>query len=835
MLFASLLLSLPLLSETVETVTLQLQWKHQFEFAGFYAAKEKGFYREEGLDVRFIEYENGMNISDEVLEGRADYGLSYPSIIADYLNGKPLLLLANFFKQSPHVLIVQPEIKTPAMLKGKTIMGMPNNIDYMMFYIMLKKFGVEPGDITLRPSSFDYREFMEKKADADTIFKTNELYELDRRGVDYNIFDPTLYGPVYYDLNLFTTQQEYRRHPDRVRRFRRASIRGWEYAMSHQEELVEIILKRYNTMNKSREALLYEARELEQIVLAKVHPIGSVDLDRLQLIADTFAQAGYITKRPQPIDKFYLSNEPGTIVLNAEEQAYLRGRQKIRVCVRPGRMPLEDIVGGSHTGIAADYLQLMQERLNVTFDPVPILTRDSYMAYTPDVPCDLWSFEAITPARQALMDFTAPVVDVSVALLTGKTAPVILDLHAAGTKRIAVRAGSELQELLEKSYPNLHPVPVADLEEAVKLLQTGQVDGMVEVLPVLDKAFESELLQGLKVGAIFDEKLSLGFATRKDDAVLNRIVQQTLDRMSRSEKTAILNTWFDFSPVVIPFDYSLLWRIIGGLSAVALFFLYRQYELRRHNRDLSEAIRREVALSSKKDKMLFQKQKLASMGAMIENIAHQWRQPLAQVNSAVMVIDTRLDETRCLDTEIERKLAEIETLTRHMSDTIDTFREFFDTTKTAERTQLAPLVRKALALVDPVIRSQNIQIVTQLDNTLEYRLIPDEFLQVLITLLYNAVEVFKERGTEPALIHIRLIRQEQTLLLEVCDNGGGMTPEIVDRVFEPYFTTKPKARGRGLGLYLGRMIVVEKMGQEILAENRGAGACFSIILKEPNG
>ena len=115
---------------------LQLQWKHQFEFAGFYAAKEKGFYRDVGLDVELIEYDKTKDITDEVLKGRTQYGLSYSSIIAEYTEGKPLVLVANFFKQSPLVLIAQEDIKTPTSLKGKKVMGVSNSIDNITLLLM---------------------------------------------------------------------------------------------------------------------------------------------------------------------------------------------------------------------------------------------------------------------------------------------------------------------------------------------------------------------------------------------------------------------------------------------------------------------------------------------------------------------------------------------------------------------------------------------------------------------------------------------------------------------------------------------------------------------------
>ena len=238
-------------NESLGKVTLQLQWKHQFEFAGFYAAKEKGFYADAGLDVTFVEFDKNKNITDEVLNGNAQYGLTYSSIIAEYLDDKPLILLANFFKQSPLVLVAQADIKTPAGLKGKKVMGLSDSIDGVTLLTMLDKFNIHLEDIHNIPASFKIDDFVNKKIDAMSVFTTNELYYLDKKGIKYNIFDPVVYGAKYYDANLFTSKKELLEHPQRVKLFREASIKGWEYALKHQDEIIEIILKKYNPQHKS--------------------------------------------------------------------------------------------------------------------------------------------------------------------------------------------------------------------------------------------------------------------------------------------------------------------------------------------------------------------------------------------------------------------------------------------------------------------------------------------------------------------------------------------------------------------------------------------------------
>ncbi len=292
----------------LDNIKLQLEWKHQFEFAGFYAAQEKGFYKDVGLNVEFLEYDNTTDITQEVLDNKAQYGITYASIIAEYISGKPVVLLANFFKQSPLVIVAQENIKTPDQLKGKTVMGVSNSIDNIILLTMLDKFGVSYDDIKNVPSSFSIDEFVKKEVDAMSVFTTNEIFKLNERGIKYNIFDPTVYGARYYDINLFTTKKEIEKNPIRAKNFRDASIKGWEYALKHQDEIIDLILRKYNTQKKSKKAYQFEAKQIEQLMLTNLYKIGSIDEFRIKSMADIFVQSGLVKNiknhTKEDLDKF---------------------------------------------------------------------------------------------------------------------------------------------------------------------------------------------------------------------------------------------------------------------------------------------------------------------------------------------------------------------------------------------------------------------------------------------------------------------------------------------------------------------------------------------------
>lgn len=209
-------------------------------------------------------------------ENLFDSGLSRLGKISQYLEGKPIVLLANFFKYSPIAIVAQPHIKTPKDLIGKKVMGISDSVGDITLLMMLDKFGMNPDSIVNVPPNYSVDDFVTGSVDAMVVFTTNEIFQIEAAGKKYNLFDPTVYGAEYYDVNLFTSQAELKKDPSRVKRFRDASIKGWEYALRNQSEIINLIRGKYNTQNKSQERLAFEAKQIWNIMMPKVHAIGSI-------------------------------------------------------------------------------------------------------------------------------------------------------------------------------------------------------------------------------------------------------------------------------------------------------------------------------------------------------------------------------------------------------------------------------------------------------------------------------------------------------------------------------------------------------------------------------
>jgi diguanylate cyclase (GGDEF)-like protein len=284
----------PASAADLEVVNLQLRWHHQFQFAGYYAALEQGYYREAGLDVRIHQGAPGRTPVGEVLAGRAEYGEANSELLYQRLMGKPLVALASIFQHSPSVLLARADsgIRSPHDLVGKTIMVIGDITDADL-YAMFENEGVDLDRVDLKPSSYDIQDLVNGNTDAFNSYLTNEPYFLRQQQINYNVIDPRRYGIDFYSDILFTTEQELRDHPERVRAFREASLRGWHYAMEHPERIIDLLIDKYG-VDKSRDHLVYEAESMRGLIQPELVQIGHMNPGRWRHMADTFVKVGMV-------------------------------------------------------------------------------------------------------------------------------------------------------------------------------------------------------------------------------------------------------------------------------------------------------------------------------------------------------------------------------------------------------------------------------------------------------------------------------------------------------------------------------------------------------------
>ena len=271
-----------------EQVTLQLKWHHQFQFAGYYAALEKGFYRDAGLDVRIEEAKQDTDVIAEVTEGRAQFGVGTSALVLDRARGKPVVVLAVIFQHSPLVLLARSDAGIDSVhdLMGKRLM-LERHADELLAY--LHREGVSEKSLMTLPHSFDPSDLVSGNVDAISAYSTDEPFFLGRAKFPFKIFSPRSAGIDFYGDNLFTSADELRNHPNRAKAFRDASLRGWKYAMAHPAEMADLIMARYPGRHE-RDHLLFEAGKMQSLVLPDFVELGYMFPGRWRHIADVYGE-----------------------------------------------------------------------------------------------------------------------------------------------------------------------------------------------------------------------------------------------------------------------------------------------------------------------------------------------------------------------------------------------------------------------------------------------------------------------------------------------------------------------------------------------------------------
>ncbi|HZX31815.1 MAG TPA: diguanylate cyclase [Rhodocyclaceae bacterium] len=288
---ALLFLALAFPAWGLERVALQLKWKHQFQFAGYYAAIEKGFYREAGLEVELREAGPDTHVIDEVTGGRAQFGVGTSDLLLARADGRPVVALAVILQHSALVLLArQDAVPVVQSLAGKRVMVAPGESE---LYAYLRQEGVKDDAYRRLPLVFDPSVLIAGKVDAMSGYSTDEPFLLRRAGMAFSLFTPRSSGIDFYGDNLFTSEALLKAKPALVAAFRTASLRGWHYAMENPEEIADLILARYSRRH-DKAHLLFEAGEMSRLMQPELVEIGQMNPGRWRHMADVYAEVGML-------------------------------------------------------------------------------------------------------------------------------------------------------------------------------------------------------------------------------------------------------------------------------------------------------------------------------------------------------------------------------------------------------------------------------------------------------------------------------------------------------------------------------------------------------------
>lgn len=305
-----ILLFLPLLA--TQKVVLQLNWLNQFQFAGYYIAKELGYYKDVGLDVEIREFKSTTDISNVIKNKKADFAIGRSSLLIDKINGKDIVVMGAIFQESPIILLVRNDsgINSISDLKNKKIMLTTDAKESASVVAMLSSNGITNNDYIHLNHSFSIDDLINRKTDAMASYISNEPIQMESKGIGYKIFYPKDYGFHFYGDILFTSSEFIKKNPTISKKFYEASIKGWKYAFTHISRTAEIIYNQYNTQNKTLLQLTREGEVLHQLAYSKNTELGYLNEDKLNDIVKVYKLLGLVTKDINLDSFIYEYNHP---------------------------------------------------------------------------------------------------------------------------------------------------------------------------------------------------------------------------------------------------------------------------------------------------------------------------------------------------------------------------------------------------------------------------------------------------------------------------------------------------------------------------------------------
>lgn len=824
-------------NEELKKLTLRLSWFDQFQFAGYYIAKEKGFYKDAGLDVEILPFEYQIDIPNEVQARRVDFAVGRENLILEKSKYKNLVSLMALFQATPLEVITKKSsnINTLLDFENKTVMSTIDDSNEVSFKAMLASKKIDLNKINFISHSHNIYDLIENKTDLITAYSSKSPYWLKKEDIDYISFAPRDYGFDMYSDFLYTNSELIKDDLNSVQAFKNSSIKAWEWAFANIEESAQIIFEKYNNQNLEFDELIFEGLELKKLSYLNGVNLGNINYEKLKRVYDLYNVMGFVDEKIDLNDFIFNDKSLFELSLTEVEKKYLKNKSFINMCVIPEAMPFSQIKDEKYIGISADLIELLEKTINKPMKLVSTKYWNDSLEFVEEKKCEILSSAIKTEKREKFLNFTDSLISMPLVLVTKNKISFIDDIANLENKRVSIVTSYALNDILKEKYKNIDFVNVANIDDAFERVLKDENFGHIDFLPVAWYKIQRKFNNKLSISSKLDEKVELSVAVNKDDKTLFNILNKAVSLINEDDKDLILDKWL-LNSYEEEFDFKVIYYIFIISSAVIFVILLRQRflnnlnrrlrhiidlktkQLKNINRNLEKRVEKELEENLKKDRLLAQQQKMISMGQMIENIAHQWRQPLSVITTSASAVKLKKELNILDDAYLTNSLDSIVKTAQYLSQTIDDFRYFYKPQKEKEIFYLDETFRKTSELLkDNLIENGiNLKIIATKIQVFGYE---SEFIQVLINILNNSKDAFKNIDLKNKYIFLELEKYGKKVKIKIYDNAGGIDEEIIGKIFEPYFTTKHQAQGTGIGLYMCQEIISKHLNGSIEVEN----------------
>ena len=591
--FLFFLFSNVLTAQELKQVSLKTSWLEQFQFAGYYMAKEKGFYNDVGLQVDILPYSinDKANTAEQVSMGEIDFAVGKQTLILDKAQDQKIVLLYALFQASPIVLITTKDsnINSLSDFAGKNIMTSINDANQVSIKAMLNANNVQLDNLNFSPHSHNINDLINKTTDIMSAYISKSPYELTKQKVEYNVFSPLDYGFDMYSDFLYTSEELIANDIKATKAFREASLKGWQYAFNNLNEAVDVVFEKYNQQNLSKEALLFEAIALKKLAFLNTKTLGVIDENKLKRSFDLYKVLGE-GQATFNLKQLIYDEKKHQTFFNQQEQSYLSQKKKITLCIDPNWLPYDGFDSeGNHIGLNTEFLAIFRAQLPIPLETVLTTSWKQSVSYAKQRKCDLLSFASNTPERQEYLNFTSPYLTFPSVLVTKIDQPFINNFALLATKRIGIVKGYALQDVVSQNYPNINIVDIDNIKRGLDKVASGELYGVIDGLDNVGYFLQKDFLGQLKVSGKFDNSKELGLAVRNDHPLLVTIFNKLIDNLSQIEIKKITDKSSSIQ-YIERFNYQYLWWLVFIIFLIISAFIYKQHLLKNLNKALNDKV-----------------------------------------------------------------------------------------------------------------------------------------------------------------------------------------------------------------------------------------------------
>ncbi|MDD3025243.1 MULTISPECIES: transporter substrate-binding domain-containing protein [Aliarcobacter] len=523
------------------------------------------------------------------------------------------------------------------------------------------------------------------------------------------------------------------------------------------------------------------------------------------------------------------------IILTQEEEDFIKDKTfKISITTNWEPFSFKE-KSDEPMGISYEYWKLIVEKLNLKTQNIFFTNFNKQLFSIKQKESDIIFSAGETSQRKDYALFSNKYLTFPISIVTKKDENFIENIDEIIDRKIAVGNNFTAHNLLKEKYPNLSLTPVASVKEGLELVSKDKVFAFIDIKPVLNFNIAKYSFKDLKITGNSGLDYELKFMIRDDYEILIPILNKAIDNIDESSVLDIVNRWNNVQ-FQTNFDYTIIWLLLAAIFLITFAFLYRNYILKNLNNKLKNLVNEKTkslheinknleTLVEKKSRDLIEKEnllnhqaKMAAMGEMLENIAHQWRQPLSVISTMATSLKLKQEMKILEDKEFFQSLDIINNASQHLSNTIDDFRNFFSSEKEINKFLISNTIKKSILLLKSSIDKHNITIVEDIEDS-ELLSYESELMQVILNIISNSIDILKDKNIDSRYIYFKTKILNNNLIITISDSGGGIDKKILNRVFEPYFTTKHKSQGTGIGLYMSLQIVTKHLHGKLSVKN----------------